>query len=243
MQVSKVLGLRLIGLAALASSVGCVPLNDYRALEKRFNEQETYIVANKDKIREGERRQGVLTMRAREQERQLELTRARLQKSEIIRRRLQTRMRSMKTLPASTPRPVDPTPPKVMGLEVNPNTQGLVLENGVLFASGQAAIKASGQRVLKRVIHELNTGKYRDRHIRIEGHTDSNPIRRTRHTNKSNWDLSAKRALAVLHFLEKHGISSKRLSFSGYGPYQPLDQGKSKRSLARNRRVEIVLFE
>lgn len=230
-----------IGLAALASTTGCVPLSDYRSLEKRFTEQEGYIVTNKDKIREAERRQGVLTIRAREQERQLELARARLQKSEILRRRLQARMRSMKTLPASAPKVVDQAPPRIMGLEVNPNTQGLVLENGVLFGSGKAVLKSSGKRVLKRVIGKLNGGKYKNRHIKIEGHTDKAPIRRSGH--KSNWDLSSKRALAVLHFLEKNGISSKRLSFSGYGPFQPFDQGKGKRALARNRRVEIVLFE
>lgn len=234
------LGLKL-GLAAFTVwATGCVPLNDYRALERRFTEQEQYVVAHKDKVREQERREQVLTLRAREQERQLELTRARLKKSETLRRRLAARVRSMRALPASTPKET-PMNAKVLGLEVNPITKGLVLENGVFFAPGRSMLKSQGQRILRRVVQELNTSRFRGTKIRIEGHTDDMPIKRSGH--KSNWSLSSKRALAVLHYLEKSGIASKRLAFAGYGPYKPMKPGKSKRARAKNRRVEIVLFD
>ena len=85
MHVALKLGLA----AALCSAAGCVPITDYRALERRFTEQDEYIAKHKGDVRELERREQVLTIRAREQERQLELTRARLKKSETLRERLQ----------------------------------------------------------------------------------------------------------------------------------------------------------
>jgi chemotaxis protein MotB len=233
--------LGLLGAALfLAGSVGCVPLSDYHALEERFTEQEQYIVDNKDQLREMERRERVLTQKARERERENELLRARLQKSETLRARQQDRFKSEPaTLPASTQKEVEA--PKVMGLEVNPDTNGLVLESGLLFAPGKATLKSQGKAVLQRLMTELNKPEYAGRQISIEGHTDDTPIKRSGH--KSNWDLAAKRSLAVLHFLESKGIASSRLAFAGYGPHKPLDDGKSKQAKARNRRVEIVLYE
>ena len=56
-----------LGLALLvANAAGCVPLSDYRALERQFGEQEQYVTAHKDQVRELERREQALTLRLRE---------------------------------------------------------------------------------------------------------------------------------------------------------------------------------
>jgi len=237
------------GLAALVAwSAGCVPLTDYQALEKRFKDQETYVVKHKNKLREKERQEQVLTLRGREKERQVELLRTRLKKSETMRSRLHLRLkRKPRTVAASAPRPVSkpapaPTPARVLGLEVNPETKGLVLDSKLVFRPGYAKITGSGKQVLSKVARMLNSPKYRGAEVRIDGHTDDTPIRRTKRSNKSNWNLSAKRALTVLHYLEQKGIGSKRLSFAGYGEHKPLIPGKSKRARAKNRRVEIVVL-
>ncbi len=234
---------RLVMAALIAGSAGCVPLTDYRALEKRFEEQEAYVVKHKDTQRGLEKREQVLTMRAREQQRQVDLLRTRLQKSETLRERLSEQLAAKPqpaTVPASTPKE-EPAPPQVMGLEVNPATRGLVLDNGVFFEPGKAILKPQGEKILRDVMAELNKPDMRQRIVRIEGHTDDTPIKRSGHS--SNWELSSKRALAVLHFLEKSGISSERLCFAGYGPHRPLAPGASKDALRKNRRVEIVLLE
>lgn len=230
-----------LGMAGAALwAAGCVPIADYRKLETRFGEQEGYVLEHKNDMREMERREKVLQLRAREQERQLALIRTRLQKSERLRKR-------KRTVKASAPRPepiAAPVPqeaPTFMGLEVNAKTGGLVLESGVMFAPGSATLKRQGKTILKRLASELQAPKYSESKVRIEGHTDATPIKRSGH--KSNWDLSGKRAMAVLHHLEKIGISSERLCFAGYASHQPIDGGKAKKSLARNRRVEIVLAE
>lgn len=129
----------------------------------------------------------------------------------------------------------------VMGLEVNPNTQGLVLESGLLFSPGNANLSKSGKAVLNRLLVELNKPDYAKRMISVEGHTDDTPIKRSGHV--SNWDLSSKRALAVLHYLDKQGIDGERLTFAGFGPHKPLDTGTTKKARSRNRRVEIVLYD
>ncbi|MCA8923727.1 MAG: OmpA family protein [Planctomycetes bacterium] len=243
--------MKKIGTLALAALLyggsGCVPLSEYQALERRFAQQESYVNNNKNKLREMERREQSLTLRSSEQEKQLDLYRARLEKSERLRQRLEGQLDESQTalsLAASAPRE-EPTPTllptEVMGLQVNPATQGLILETGVMFPAGQATLSTKGKQILDRVRTELSAPQYSAKRIRIDGHTDDNPIKRSGH--QSNWDLSSKRALAVLHYLEQGGVSSDRLSFGGYGPFMPLVSGSTKEAKAKNRRVEIVLLD
>ena len=77
--------------------------------------------------------------------------------------------------------------------------------------------------------------------IRIEGHTDNVPISKSGW--KSNWDLSAARAVSVLHYIvDEHNIEPTRLSATGYGEYHPVDSNETKEGRQRNRRVEIVIL-
>ena len=235
--------MRLGVAGVLGWATGCVPLSEHQALEQRFAEQEQYVVQHKDQVRELERREQVVTLRSREQERQLELLRARLEKSETLRQRLQERQHQQpETVPASAPRDEAPTP-TVAGLEVNPETHGLVLESSLLFPSGRWELRVEGKAALDRVVAKLNEPAFHERVIRVDGHTDDDPIQRSRDRNQDNWDLSSKRALAVLHYLEEKGIDSGRLCFAGFGQHRPFATGTDNTTKARNRRVEIVLLE
>ena len=64
------------------------------------------------------------------------------------------------------------------------------------------------------------------------------------HSNwKSNWELSAARALSVVHyFIDEHGVQPTRLSGTGYGEYHPVDENDTKEGRQKNRRVEIVVL-
>jgi chemotaxis protein MotB len=76
--------------------------------------------------------------------------------------------------------------------------------------------------------------------IRVEGHTDSDPVRSGEY--KNNWELSSARALAVVQFLSKNtGIPEKVFSALGYGPYQPIASNTTEGGKAKNRRVEIFI--
>ena len=77
--------------------------------------------------------------------------------------------------------------------------------------------------------------------IAIEGHTDNDPIK---HSGwRSNWELSAARALAVLHnFTDQGQVDPKRVSALAYGEFHPLLSNDTPPGRQQNRRVEIVIL-
>jgi chemotaxis protein MotB len=60
---------------------------------------------------------------------------------------------------------------------------------------------------------------------------------------KSNWELSAARAIAVVQYLVAKGVSPQRLVAAGFGEFQPLDTAKTDDAYQRNRRIEFKLTE
>jgi chemotaxis protein MotB len=118
--------------------------------------------------------------------------------------------------------------------------KGLVITvvSEVLFDSGKAKLKPESLATLDKVATILNEN-VPENNIDIEGHTDNEPIKHSKW--KSNWELSAHRALSVLEYLEEKGVSSSRLSASGYGEYQPVASNETKEGRQMNRRVEIVI--
>ncbi|HVP98676.1 MAG TPA: OmpA family protein, partial [Roseiarcus sp.] len=78
--------------------------------------------------------------------------------------------------------------------------------------------------------------------LRVDGHTDSRPISGLGQF-KSNWELSAARAVAVVQYLISKGVEPNRLAAAGFGEFQPIDQGTDEEAMARNRRIELKLTE
>jgi chemotaxis protein MotB len=76
--------------------------------------------------------------------------------------------------------------------------------------------------------------------IRVDGHTDVRPVSGR---FRSNWELSASRAIAVVRYLIDRGVSPDRLVAAGFGEFQPLDPGDSEEAYTRNRRIELKLTE
>lgn len=109
----------------------------------------------------------------------------------------------------------------------------------VLFNSGKAKLRKESLPILDKVIEVLKE-TVPDNKVGIEGHTDNEPIKHSRW--KSNWDLSAQRALSVVHHLERRGIIPERLSAIGYGEYQPIASNDTVGGRQLNRRVEIVIL-
>lgn len=115
------------------------------------------------------------------------------------------------------------------------------LVDQILFDSGSASLKKSGQELIIRLADALAaTG---DKEIRVAGHTDNLPISsRLQATYQSNWELSTARALSVVHALEESKrLAGSRLSAAGYGEFRPIADNTSAEGRARNRRIEIVL--
>lgn len=110
------------------------------------------------------------------------------------------------------------------------------VEDSVTFDSGSTALKSTSHKVLRNVAATLK-GKFAGRRFYIEGHTDRDPIQKTKDRFSSNRHLSAMRADAVATYLIQQGVPESAIVVVGYGEHDPRDP-KAK---ARNRRVEIVV--
>jgi chemotaxis protein MotB len=121
-----------------------------------------------------------------------------------------------------------------------------VFQAEVLFPKGQATLNAEGQAEMLKLADAL---KQLEKEIppdiawvlRVDGHTDSDPIQSPQF--KSNWELSAARAIAVVNFLIANGVSPQHLVAAGFGEFQPIDPGSTEEAKSRNRRIELKLTE
>ena len=130
------------------------------------------------------------------------------------------------------PKTVDTVPPG-WTQDVNKGTVSVGLASDVLFDSGKAILKSSAKSKLNSIVGTIKQ-KYSGKEIGIVGHSDTDPIRKSKW--KDNWELSCERALAVTRYLISQGIPAKQLAASGRSQYHPIGATKSQ-----NRRVEIVV--
>ncbi len=109
------------------------------------------------------------------------------------------------------------------------------LPGDVLFDAGRATLKDSSKSTLNKVAAAVKKD-YAGKKIFVDGHTDSDPITKTKSMWKDNLDLSAARARAVVEYLTSQGIAAKTIGARGFGDTKPRSGDKS-----RSRRVEIVV--
>ena len=122
-----------------------------------------------------------------------------------------------------------------------------VFQSEVFFSSGSDEINPQGQEEIykladaiieleRQIPEEINWV------LRVDGHTDVNPLSGTGRL-RNNWDLSSARAISVVQNLIFLGVSPHRLVAAGFGEYQPLEAGDSEEIHAKNRRIELKLTE
>gem|GEM_PF-499565 len=112
-------------------------------------------------------------------------------------------------------------------------------QSDVLFERTTVLLRQSARARLGQIAEVL--AKYPDYQLRIEGHTDSVPIRTARFP--SNWELSTARATSIVHYLlTHHQFKPTRLSAAGYGEFRPIASNNSAEGRAQNRRVDIVIL-
>ena len=122
-----------------------------------------------------------------------------------------------------------------------------VFQSEVFFDSGQAVLnKPEGRAELDQLANALiELERMIPREIawvlRVDGHTDVRPI--VSATYRSNWDLSAARAISVVQYLIGKGVSPQRLVAAGFGEFQPIDPDRTEEAFGRNRRIELKLTE
>lgn len=113
------------------------------------------------------------------------------------------------------------------------------MENKLLFKSGSWVVEAEGVQALEQLAKVLEENP--EITILIEGHTDNVPFT-SKGALESNWDLSTKRATAVVQILLKNKqILPQNLTAAGRSEYVPIAPNSSAEGRAANRRIEVVL--
>ncbi len=120
-----------------------------------------------------------------------------------------------------------------------------VFQSEVFFDSGRSDLKPDGRVELDKlaaVLLDLEKTIPADLGwvLRVDGHTDIRPVTGV---FKSNWDLSAARAISVVQYLVSKGVPPQRLVAAGFGEFQPIDPGNNEDAYRRNRRIEFKLTE
>ena len=119
----------------------------------------------------------------------------------------------------------------------------LTIPQQVFFASGKTVLTSTGKGVLRNIGQLLNNNDYSGNTVRVEGHTDDEPVKKVRDRYPSNWELSTARACTVVRYLVgSAGVAKSRIYPAGFADTRPLANGKSIDSRQKNRRVEITIL-
>ena len=134
-----------------------------------------------------------------------------------------------------------PTSKPAKGWQATPLGDMVTVGSDILFSSGRATLTRSGKSRLAQIAADINK-QYSGLRVRVYGHTDSDPIKKTRRLWQDNLDLSANRAMAVARYLAGKGIPAKTIESVAMGQHHPVaaNRGSGK---AKNRRVEIIVVK
>ncbi len=123
-------------------------------------------------------------------------------------------------------------------VEVRGGKVHVSISDKLLFRSGSHRVTERAEEVLGKVAAVLND--HRELDVMVEGHTDDVPIGNA--CIKDNWDLSVKRATAVVRVLEEeHYVAPERMIAAGRSEFLPVADNASSGGRSRNRRTEIVI--
>lgn len=128
------------------------------------------------------------------------------------------------------------------GISSKMTDKGLLLtfDDKYLFAPGAAYLDASAKKLLDKV-GVLICKKFVLHSMRVEGHTDSQPIHSAQYP--SNWELSGARASSVVRYMiSRFKFAPNLFSAIGFADTRPLETSYSPKDPA-NRRVEILILK
>ncbi|MCX6625159.1 MAG: OmpA family protein [Acidobacteria bacterium] len=125
-----------------------------------------------------------------------------------------------------------------MDVQLKPRGLVITLRQAAFFPSGEDTIEPNTFGSIEKVAAAI---KKLPNPVRLEGHTDAQPIHTSRY--RSNWDLSTARSIAMLElFTKQFGVPENRLAVAGYADTFPVDSNETDEGRRHNRRVEIVVL-
>jgi len=128
---------------------------------------------------------------------------------------------------------------KDINIKVDKGVVYVDISDKLLFKSGKYEVNDAAKTVLGKVAAVLKNQP--DIEFMVEGHTDSIPYKKDPLID--NWDLSVKRATAVVRILQnQYGIPPARMTAAGRADYQPVADNSTEDGRAANRRTRIVIL-
>ncbi|WP_281636665.1 OmpA/MotB family protein [Flavobacterium marginilacus] len=207
--------------------------DSYAALEKNSNESlEANMKKNRDLLAQLDAKAKAL---ADEQEK-LNESSQRLKELEDL---IAAKEASMKKLKETLSKALNGFEGKGLTVEQKNGKVYVSMENKLLFSSGSWAVGAEGKKAVVEVGKVL--GDNPDISVLIEGHTDNDPYEGSGPI-ADNWDLSTKRATAIVAILgENKKVNKQNLTAAGRSEYSPLVSNSTAEGKSKNRRIEIIL--
>ena len=207
--------------------------DSYTALEKNSNEAlKANLAKNRELLEQLEAKGKAL---ASEQER-LDASGKRLSELEAL---IAAKEASMRKLKETLSNALNGFEGKGLTVEQKNGKVYVSMENKLLFKSGSWAVNSEGKTAVVEVGKVL--GDNPDIFVLIEGHTDDDPYAGSGPIS-DNWDLSTKRATAIVAILsENKSINKQNLTAAGRGEFSPLGSNATAEGKAKNRRIEIIL--
>ncbi len=214
----------------------------YAALEKDSNDAlEANINKNRQLLAELEAKQKALAAeqdRLNKLKKDLEASSARLAELEKM---MADKDAAMKKLKETLSKSLKAFEGKGLTVTERDGKVYVSMENKLLFESGSWTVGAEGKKAVDLVGKVL--GDNPDISVLIEGHTDNDKITGTIGGGvENNWDLSTKRATAIVNILTANAkVKKENLTAAGRGEYAPLMSNETAEGKAKNRRIEIIL--
>jgi chemotaxis protein MotB len=207
--------------------------DSYAALEKNSSES---LKANMAKNRELLEQLGAKEKALALEQEQLNKNNQRLQELEAL---IAAKEESMRKLKETLSNALNSFEGKGLTVEQKNGKVYVSMENKLLFNSGSWAVGSEGKKAVVEVGKVL--GDNPDISVLIEGHTDDDPFGGSGPI-ADNWDLSTKRATAIVAILsENKSINKQNLTAAGRGEFSPLASNATAEGKAKNRRIEIIL--
>jgi chemotaxis protein MotB len=126
-----------------------------------------------------------------------------------------------------------------INIKVDKGVVYIDISDKLLFKSGSYDITDKAKEVLGKVAAVLKNQP--DMEFMVEGHTDNVPF--AKGVLVDNWDLSVKRATAVVRILQKqYGLDPTRMAAAGRGEFKPITDNANTEGKATNRRTRIVIL-
>lgn len=216
--------------------------DSYAALEKNSNDAlETNMAKNRELLAQLEAKEKTL---AAEQDRlnklssELASNTKRLNELESM---IAAKDAAMKKLKETLSKALNAFEGKGLTVEMKNGKVYVSMENKLLFQTGSWAVGSEGRRAVVEVGKVLAQNP--DITVLIEGHTDNDKILGNIGGGiESNWDLSTKRATAIVNILaENGGIRKQNLTAAGRGEFAPIMSNDTPEGKAKNRRIEVIL--